>query len=57
MKKGSIQQEWTQQISTINLISVTLVAQLDLTQVTTLKKNSEAHASELKWTKIEQFWM
>ena len=31
--------------------------QSDLTQVTTLKKKIWSSASELKWTKIEQFWM
>ena len=31
--------------------------QSDLTQVMTLKKKVWSSASELKWTKIEQFWM
>ena len=42
MKKGSSQQQRTQQISTINLISVTLAPNMGLTQVTTLNKKVKA---------------
>ena len=47
-----------QQMTDKYIISLCYIgAQSDLTQVTTLKRKIWSWAPELKWTKIEQFWM